>query len=95
MTAKIYNIQRIERLEQAPEEGGFVPVRQVKQKMTYEEVCKELGDYIPSVGFIKITTRGTIGFTLGKPHEIRTLLRNVRVHGFVASKKLEDAVYNL
>lgn len=62
-----------------------------KVEMLYEGICHELG-YIPGVEFVKITTRGTISFWLGKPFEIRGLLSDVRSRGFKPSAALARAV---
>lgn len=53
----------------------------------YESMCQKLG-YRPEVGFVKLTSRGTIGFTLGKPEEIRTLYHRVLDAGMRPSKNL-------
>lgn len=58
-----------------------------KKQMSYEEICKELG-FIPSSNFVKVTTRGTITFRLGKPYEIRALLNAVVKNGFKPSASL-------
>jgi hypothetical protein len=56
--------------------------------LTYEEVCHRLG-FIPEAHFVKVTNRGTIDFTLGKPNEIRALKSAVTREGLVMSKKLK------
>ena len=58
-----------------------------KKSMTYEEVCDELGFY-SSIHFIKITTRGTITFTLGKPDEIKALYEAVENSKFKMAQSL-------
>lgn len=58
--------------------------------MTYDEVCHDLG-FIPDVHFVRVTTRGTISFTCGKPDEVRALLSAVRRQGYVAEKNLVSA----
>ena len=62
-----------------------------KGYMTYEEVCHELG-FDPSVNFVKITTRGSISFTVGKPYEINALYKSVCDNGFYPSKSLYYAM---
>lgn len=59
--------------------------------MTYDDVCHELG-FIPDVHFVEITTRGTITFTCGKPHEIKALYNSVYEHGFCPAKSLRDSL---
>lgn len=56
----------------------------------YEAICDELG-VNPSVKFVKITNRGTISFTAGKPSEIRALYRAAREHGYEISTALKKA----
>lgn len=65
-----------------------------KVEMTYAEVCKDLG-FIANVKFVKITTRGTITFTLGTPSEIRALDRAVEVKGYKPARSLKDTLYIL
>ena len=62
-----------------------------KIEMSYEDVCHTLG-FIPYVNFVKVTTRGTITFTIGKPCEIRSLLVAVKANGFKPAKSLLDAI---
>ena len=56
-------------------------------KKSYEEVCSELG-FIANVHFVKVTSQGTIGFTAGKPHEVRALRAAVMRCGYKAAKAL-------
>lgn len=58
-----------------------------KVEMSYEEVCAELG-FIASVHFVKVTSAGTIGYTVGKPYEINALRAAVKANGYKASKSL-------
>lgn len=58
-----------------------------KIEMSYEEVCAELG-FIASVHFVKITSAGTISYTVGKPNEISALRAAVKASGYKASKSL-------
>lgn len=62
-----------------------------KIEMSYEDICHELG-FIADAEFVKVTTRGTITFTLGKPHEIRSLLAAVKANGFEPSKSLTNKI---
>ena len=64
----------------------------IKVPMSYAEVCKELGDYIPDIHFVRITTAGTISFWLGKPDEIRALYHEVVENGFKPSGALTATV---
>lgn len=56
---------------------------------SYEEVCENLG-FIAEVHFVKITTRGTITFTCGKPEEIRALRQACRENGYKMAKSLSE-----
>lgn len=58
-----------------------------KIEMSYEDVCHEL-EFIADVQFVKITTRGTITFTAGKPDWVRSLLAAVKAKGFKPAKSL-------
>ena len=53
-----------------------VSVNGNKVEMTYEEICHKLG-YRADVGFVEVTNRGTITFTLAKPDEVTPLLHAV------------------
>ena len=59
--------------------------------MEYKKVCYMLG-FMPSTNFVRITTAGTISFTVGKPYEIRLLLEAVEITGLVPSAGLKKAV---
>lgn len=59
-------------------------------EMQYNDVCKTLG-FIPDIGFVEITNRGTIGFSVGKPSEVKDLLSACRREGYVPSGRLEKA----
>ena len=61
-----------------------------KIEMTYESICEDLGDYIPSIHFIEVTTQGRISFTAGKPDEVTTLIANVTSKGYMPSNKLKE-----
>jgi hypothetical protein len=62
-----------------------------KVEMNYKDVCKELG-YKPDVNFVKVNNQGYIGFTVGKPDEIRRLYRNVTNKGFTPSKSFTKRI---
>lgn len=55
----------------------------------YDGICHELG-FIPNVHFVKITTRGTIDYTFGKPDEVKALYYATIKHGYTPSKHLTD-----
>lgn len=57
--------------------------------MTYDEVCHALG-FVPECHFVKLTNRGTVSFTIGKPDEIRALKNACLEAGFKMSKKLRE-----
>lgn len=59
-------------------------------EMVYEDICHALG-FIADVEFVKVTTRGTITFTVGTPSEVRSLLSAVKGNGFIPAKSLLDA----
>jgi len=65
-----------------------------KVEMNYKDVCKELG-YKPDVHFVKITTQGRIGFTVGKPDEIWGLYRSVTNKGFTPSNSFTKRIENM
>lgn len=65
-----------------------------KKQMSYEEICKELG-FIAACKFVKVTTRGTISFSVGKPDEIRALLNAVVKNGFKPAASLVETVERL
>ena len=58
--------------------------------MAYKKVCYMLG-FMPSAHFVRITTAGTISFTVGKPNEIRLLLDAVEKSVFVPASGLKKA----
>ena len=62
-----------------------------KIEMIYEDICHALG-FIADVEFVKVTTHGTITFTVGSPNEVRSLLSAVKGNGFKPAKSLLDAV---
>lgn len=62
-----------------------------KVPMTYNHVCYTMG-INPEVRFLKITNRGTLSYTCGKPDEIADLLREIEKNGYKPSRKLVSAV---
>lgn len=76
---RLYKIRR--------ESGGYV-------ERTYEELCHEL-EFVPSAHFVEIEQDGTIGFTIGKPDEIRHLLFMIRQMGYVPSKEMMETAHQL
>jgi len=65
-----------------------------KVKMNYEDVCKELG-YKSDVNFVKVDDQGYIGFTVGRPDEIRELYSRLNNKGFIPSKSFTKRIENL
>lgn len=65
----------------------MVIIKEQKAQKAYEDVCHDLG-FAPEVQFVKITTRGTISFTCGRPSEVRLLLTACREHGYKPSRAL-------
>lgn len=61
--------------------------------MEYIDICMDLG-FIPETRFVKVTNRGTITFTVGKPYEIKALYKSVIDHGYKPSGKLVKCVKN-
>lgn len=57
--------------------------------MSYEEICERLGGYIASIGFVRVTSAGTIAYTCGRPEEIKALCRDAKDAGFVPAKSME------
>lgn len=62
------------------------------------EVIKCFHDFVRThqqhaedVHFVKITSRGTITFSAGKPQEVRALLNAVVEHGYKPAKSLLKA----
>lgn len=65
-----------------------------KHQIKTAEIAKRLG-VDPDVKFVKLTSRGTVSFTVGKPNEILSLWRAVRSAGLQPSRKLVTAVERL
>ena len=63
-------------------------------KANYEQICQRLGAD-PTIHFVRLTTRGTITATAGKPDEFRWLLRRCREVGLKPAKSLIDRVATL
>jgi len=57
----------------------------------YEEICERLG-FIARLGFVKVHPGGAIGFTAGKPEEIRALAAAVEREGMKMAKTLRRAL---
>ena len=60
------------------------------REIVYADVCNRLG-MRADIRFVKITDRGSITFTSGKPEEVRLLLRRVRETGMRAAASLVSA----
>lgn len=60
-----------------------------EQSTRYIEVCKQLG-FSPEARFVKLNPGGSIGFTAGKPDEVRSLLAACERTGLRPSRKLRD-----
>ncbi len=58
------------------------------ESQAYRDLCGELG-FIPEVRFVKVSTRGHVGFTCGKPDEIRALRQRVRMCGYPMTRGLK------
>lgn len=61
----------------------------MKQKLTPQIVCDALG-YAAEVGFVTVE-RGRVGFSSGRPEEIRTLARRAREAGYRITGTLAGA----
>lgn len=61
-----------------------------KVQKSYEDICHDLG-INPDVHFVKVTNRGTITFTCGKPNEVRDLLSMCMYAGYKPAKSLLEA----
>ena len=59
---------------------------------SYEQVCKNLG-FDSDSHFVKVTNRGTVTYTVGKPNEIRALKKACRENGYKMAKSLSETVY--
>ncbi len=74
------------------EELGFIPVQvsgEIK-KMNYAAVCHKLG-IDASIHFVEVHEDGKIGFTCGKPDEVKALLASVREKGMIPTDGLFQA----
>lgn len=60
----------------------------------YIETCARLG-FQPEVNFVKINANGSIGYTIGKPEEIRSLARAVERAGMKMSVALRNRLKTL
>ena len=61
-----------------------VIVNETPQEMSYEDVCWKLG-MISEINFVKITSRGRIGFTIGKRSEVSALYDAIEKAGMKPS----------
>lgn len=61
-----------------------------KVQKSYEDICHDL-KIDPDVHFVKVTNRGTITFTCGKPNEVRDLLSMCMYAGYKPAKSLLEA----
>jgi hypothetical protein len=57
----------------------------------YEEVCEDLG-IRPEVHFVRLLPGGAIGYSAGKPEEVRDLARRADAKGYRLSADLRAAV---
>ena len=60
-----------------------------KIEMAYSEICRKL-NISAETKFVKITSAGTITYTLGRPNEISYLYDQVINHGFRPAKNLGE-----
>lgn len=56
---------------------------------SYPDICHELG-FLAETHFVQVNSVGSIGFTCGKPSEIRALAAAVSEHGYRPSKTLKN-----
>jgi hypothetical protein len=57
----------------------------------YIDTCKKLG-FSADIHFVEITKSGSIGFSMGKPEEIRALARACDREGMTKSRGLISAL---
>lgn len=55
----------------------------------YRRVCKDLG-FNPYVRFVRLYQGGTIGFTVGRPEEIKSLAWEAHCQGYKLSPSLRQ-----
>lgn len=65
-------------------DGKRVPV-------TYKQICSDLG-FRPDSGFVRITSAGTIAFSIGKFEEIKALYGAIINKGYKPSKSCQRAL---
>ena len=58
-------------------------------EMEYSDFCHKLG-FAPDANFIKITSRYTVGWTVGKPDEILALKNACKKYGYKMKKTLVE-----
>jgi hypothetical protein len=57
------------------------------REYSYAAICDKLG-MDPDIHFVSVNSRGEIGFTAGKPEEIKLLIQRASESGMQASKSL-------
>lgn len=62
----------------------------MKNNEEYRAICSKLG-MNADIHFVCVTNRGSITFTIGKPDEVRLLLRRVRETGMRPAQSLINA----
>lgn len=76
------------------EDGNTIDMRGPGSKTKNEAIVRLLG-FPPEIGFVEIKSGGAIGFTTGKPEEIRSLGRAVERCGFKMSAGLRQQMERL
>jgi hypothetical protein len=69
-------------------------INDTRIEKSYKDICTELG-FMAKAHFIKVNTAGTITFTVGAPHEIRSLYYAILNKGMRPSKALANTIKNL
>lgn len=59
----------------------------VVSAMDYAEICKELG-FVAETNFVRITSKGTVSYTAGKPEEVKALYASAIKNGYKPSRAL-------
>ena len=92
-TAKLDKVNggkpEIEKVYQCPDDGTWQPIRKADPKH-YVSICKELG-MRADLGFVEITPKGEISFSVGKPDDVRMLLQRARYRGYAIAPQLARA----
>ena len=55
--------------------------------MPYEDICHDLG-FAPETHFVEVNRSGSISFSVGKPQEIRHLIRMIKEKGYRMTRDL-------